>query len=64
VVKRRRTVHRFGLGKHEAIERQVPIAIPDELKIDWSSHDIYSRPGDTARHRSPHLRHWALYAGR
>ena len=36
----RRTVHRLSFRKHESIERQVSIAIPDELKIDWSSHAI------------------------
>jgi hypothetical protein len=40
VASRRRTVHRFGFGKHESIKRQVSIAIPDELKINGSSHDI------------------------
>jgi hypothetical protein len=64
VATRCRTVHRLGFGKHEAIERQVSVAIADELKIDWSSHDTYSRPGDTARHRAPHLRHPTLYAAR
>jgi len=44
---RRRTAHRFGFGKHESVERQVPLAIPDELKIDWSSHDTCSRPANT-----------------
>ncbi len=40
VVIRRRTVGRFGFGKHESIKRQVPVAIPDEPKINWSSHNI------------------------